>query len=65
MEVADSMMKIACKKYKDVYFIKPDAVPDDHSASIDGTHPSNYGYQLWAESIVKPITKILRKYGIK
>ena len=65
MEVADSMMKIACKKYKDVYFIKPDAVPDDHSASIDGTHPSNYGYQLWAESIVKPVTKILRKYGIK
>ena len=65
IEVADSLMKIACKKYKDVYFIKPDAVPDDHSASIDGTHPSNYGYQLWAESIVKPVTKILRKYGIK
>ena len=63
--VADSMMRIACKKYKDVYFIKPDAVPDDHSASIDGIHPSNYGYQLWTESIVKPVTRILRKYGIK
>jgi lysophospholipase L1-like esterase len=48
-----------------VYFIKPDAVPDDHSASIDGIHPSNYGYQLWTESIVKPVTRILRKYGIK
>ena len=23
--VADSLMKIACKKYKDVYFIVPDA----------------------------------------
>lgn len=65
MEVADSMMRIACKKYKDVYYIKPDAVPDDHSASIDGTHPSNYGYQLWAESIAKPVRKILRKYGIQ
>ena len=58
-------MAQAVKKYKDVYFIKPDAVPDDLSASIDGIHPSNYGYQLWTESIVKPVTRILRKYGIK
>ncbi len=63
--VADSLMKIACKKYKDVYFIHPNATARNHEASIDGVHPSNYGYQIWAESIEKPVKKILRKYGIK
>lgn len=63
--MADSLMKIAVKKYKDVYFIRPDATAKDHSATIDGTHPSNYGYQLWAESIEKPVLRILKEYGIK
>ena len=65
MDVADSLMKIACKQYKDVYYIYPDATAKNHEASIDGTHPSNYGYQLWAESIEKPVKRILKKYGIK
>ena len=65
IEVVDSLMKIACKKYKDVYYIYPNATVKDHEASIDGTHPSNYGYQLWAKSIEKPVKKILKKYGIK
>ena len=65
LAVADSLMKIACKKYKDVYYIFPNASAKNHEASIDGTHPSNYGYQLWAESIEKPVKKILKKYGIK
>ena len=65
LAVADSLMKIACKKYKDVYYIYPDATAKNHEASIDGTHPSNYGYQLWAESIEKPVKRILKKYGIK
>lgn len=64
-EMADSLMRIAVKKYKDVYFIRPDATSKDHSATIDGVHPSNYGYQLWAESIEKPVLKILREYGIR
>jgi len=63
--MADSLMAIAVKKYKDVYFIKPDATDKDHSATVDGTHPSNYGYQLWAESIEKPVLRILKKYGIR
>jgi lysophospholipase L1-like esterase len=58
-------MAIACKKYKDVYYIYPNATPKDHEAQIDATHPGNYGYQLWAESIEKPVLKILRKYGIR
>lgn len=63
--LTDSLMAIACKKYKDVYYIYPNATPKDHEAQIDATHPGNYGYQLWAESIEKPVLKILRKYGIR
>ena len=51
------------KKYKDVYFIVPQACPSTHEASVDGVHPDNYGYTLWAESIERPVLKILRKYG--
>ena len=65
MELVEEMMKEACKKYPDVYFIHPDATADDNNASVDGTHPDNYGYNLWARSIEKPVTKILKKYGIK
>ena len=63
--VADSLMKIACKKYKDVYYIHPSASAPDHETTQDGTHPSDRGYQLWARSIEKPIKKILRKYGLR
>ena len=65
IELADSIMAVACKKYKDVYYIYPDATSPDHLASVDGVHPSNYGYTLWAKSIEKKILRILRKYGIK
>ncbi len=63
--VADSMMAIATKRYKDVYYIYPNATSADHNASIDGIHPSNYGYTLWAESIMEPVKQILKKYGIE
>ena len=65
IEVVDSLMKIACKKYKDVYYIHPNASAKDHETTQDGTHPSDRGYQLWAQSIEKPVKKILRKYGMK
>ena len=65
IHVADSMMAIACKKYKNVYYIYPNASEKNHEASIDGTHPSNYGYELWEASIEKKIVRILKKYGIK
>ncbi|MBO4434226.1 MAG: SGNH/GDSL hydrolase family protein [Bacteroidales bacterium] len=64
--VADSLMKIACKKYKDVYFIVPDAaLHNGESSTADGTHPNDNGYSLWERSIEKPILRILRKYKIK
>ena len=33
--------------------------------SVDGTHPSDWGYMYWAKSIEKPVLKILKKYGIR
>ena len=62
---AERLMKEACKKYKNVYFIKTNATDKRHETSVDGTHPSDYGYTLWAQSIQKPLLKIFRKYGIK
>lgn len=65
IHMADSLMAIAVKKYDDVYYIRPDASSSDHNATVDGTHPDNYGYSLWEKSIEKPILRILRKYGIR
>lgn len=64
-EVAARLMKEACKKYENVYFIQTNATDKLHETSTDGTHPSDYGYTLWARSIQKPLLKIFRKYGIK
>lgn len=66
MEAAERMMEVATKKYKDVYYITTtNASDEDHTTSVDGTHPGDYGYRLWAESVAGPITEILAKYGIK
>lgn len=65
-EMADSLMHVAVKKYADVYYVDTtDATDAKHDSSIDGTHPGDHGYTLWAESIQKPILKILKKYGIR
>ena len=64
--LTDSLMAIACKQYKDVYYIKPDAaLHNGESSTADGVHPNDNGYSLWEASIEKPILRILRKYGIK
>lgn len=65
IQVADSLMAIACKRYKDVYYIHPNATTKDHQSSVDGTHPGDYGYFVWEQSIEKKVLRILRKYGIK
>ena len=64
-ETAERLMKEACKKYDNVYFIEPCAHDKYHETSVDGTHPDDRGYQLWEQSIEKPVLRILRKYGIK
>ena len=65
MDTADSLMAIAVKKYKDVWYIVPDATAEDNNASVDGIHPDNYGYSLWAKSIEKQLKRILKKYRIE
>lgn len=66
MAVVADLMKQARRKYKDVYFItSTNATSPDHYTSVDGTHPGDYGYTLWARSIRKPVLRILRKYGIR
>ncbi|MCM1503179.1 MAG: SGNH/GDSL hydrolase family protein [Bacteroidales bacterium] len=64
-DMAAKLMAEAVKKYKNVYFIQTNATAPDHEASVDGVHPSDYGYSLWAKSIEKPLLKILRKHGLK
>ncbi|MBR1576622.1 MAG: SGNH/GDSL hydrolase family protein [Bacteroidales bacterium] len=63
--VADSVMKIAMAQDPDVYYIQPCASDGSHEWTVDGTHPSDYGYYLWSRSIEKPIKRILRRYGIR
>ena len=64
--LSDSLMTILCKKYKNVYYIKPDAaLHNGESSTADGVHPNDNGYSVWEASIEKPILNILRKYGIK
>ena len=64
-ELAARLMKEACDKYDNVYFIQTNATDSAHSTSVDGSHPNDYGYTLWAKSIEKPLLKILKKHGIK
>ena len=64
-ERAEEMMKEACKKYKDVYFIRPCATSKDHETSVDGVHPSDEGYRLWSLSIEKQVLRILKRYNLK
>ena len=35
------------------------------TVTFNGTHPSEYGYRLWADSILPQLRPILKKYGIK
>ena len=63
---AGELMREAMCRYKDVYYIEvTNATSPTHETSVDGTHPGDYGYTLWAESLRKPLLKILKKYGIK
>lgn len=64
--VADSLMAIACRRYRDVYYI--DGCRHGsmyHGTSLDGVHLDDRGYTVWAESVRRPVLKILRRYGIR
>lgn len=63
MSVADSLMRIACKRYENVYWVtSTDTRGLHYEATVDGTHPDNYGYWLWEKSVEKPLKRILYKH---
>ena len=64
-EMAATLMEEAVKKYDNVYFIQTNASDPSKDTSVDGTHPSDWGYMYWAKSIEKPVLKILKKYGLE
>ena len=65
IHLVDSLMAVACARYADVYYILPDATSPEHDTSVDGIHPGDHGYALWARSIEGPVLAILRKYGMQ
>lgn len=67
MAAAEEMMASALAADKDIHWVTTTDATDHkyHETCTDGTHPNDYGYTLWAESIRKPVTKILSKYGIR
>ena len=64
-DMAAKLMAEAVKKYDNVYFIQTNASDSSKDTSVDGTHPSDWGYMYWAKSIEKPVLKILKKYGLE
>ena len=62
MARVEELMKTAVSRYEDVFFIHPDPSGSPYAATSDGLHPDDAGYCRWAESIRKPILKILKKY---
>jgi len=62
-EMAEKMIREAQKRYDNIYWIDTtNPLSDKLETSVDGTHPSDYGYYLMAESVCRPLTKILKKY---
>lgn len=58
---AAEMMAQVMKKYKNIYFINPGMpIGDDFDATVDGTHPTDLGYQRMLDVITPQIERILR-----
>ena len=63
--MARKLMAEALQKYEDVYFIESNAANEWHETTVDGVHPGDAGYFLWALSVKDQILEILAKYGIE
>ena len=60
IDMADSLMTIAARKYPNVYWIETtNTVDGTHEWTADGSHPSGYGYHLMAKSLLEPLKAIL------
>ena len=66
LAMQDSMMyNVVLKRYNDVYYVRPYANTDDHNSTVDGIHPSQAGYTVWARSLAAQVVPILKRYGIE
>ena len=66
IDYVEEIMAKVVKEYNGVYFLNiPNKTGTDHITSADGSHPYSYGYHRWAQSVEKPIMKILKKHNIK
>ena len=62
--VVEELVGKAMKTDPNIYLISPDADPLGETCT-DKTHPSDWGYYNWMESIRQPIVKIMKKYNMK
>lgn len=54
------------RMYDKVYFLEfEDLLGRDHNATVDGTHPTDLGFERMLEKLQPAIMKLLRKNGIK
>lgn len=65
IEAVKQLMAKVVKQYKDVYYVPSNAADANHDTTVDGVHPSDWGYHIWAESIRQPLLRILKKYGVR
>ncbi|KLT64708.1 SGNH/GDSL hydrolase family protein [Pedobacter sp. BMA] len=66
MNVQTEVLNLLQKGMKNLYFITSEnMIGDDHDGTIDGTHPSDLGYDRMIKQIQPQIMEILSKHGIK
>lgn len=52
--------------YTDIYFINPGMpIGSDHEDTVDGTHPTDAGFEKICTGVLPQIMDILNRYGIK
>lgn len=64
MVAGEEMVRKAMETDPNIYIVYPSADPMGETCT-DKTHPSDWGYYNWMESIRQPILDILAKYNIK
>lgn len=63
---AERVVRERMKCDRNIWFIdSTDWLGDDHTATSDGTHPTDLGFDRMLERMQPRIMKILRRYGIK
>lgn len=65
-EAAEARLRARMPLDPHLYFVDPgDLLGDDHNATVDGTHPTDLGFDRMLRSIEPQLREILAKYGIR